>query len=265
MHKPTGIEKVLTLVLLLILGLDCGNEPEANENAKNFLENPSILSLGPENFLQGKYSPQSILTEFRNPGDDRIHYLLPEVYQSYLAMKKAFEADRPPGTKQTLFIVSSFRGFDHQKSIWESKFTGKTKMRVPIKGKTDSEITQLILEYSSAPGTSRHHWGTDFDLNSLDNSYFENDGKGEFLYKWLRKNASKYGFCQPYNDLSFRDSMGYQEEKWHWSYVPIAKSLQNTWLDLHKKGKIKMDGYSGSKILQDLAPIYVRSVSAECI
>ncbi|NJK84501.1 MAG: M15 family metallopeptidase [Saprospiraceae bacterium] len=35
-----------------------------------------------------------------------------------------------------------------------------------------------ILKYSSMPGTSRHHWGTDIDLNSFSNSYFE-QGEGK--------------------------------------------------------------------------------------
>lgn len=101
-----------------------------------------------------------------------------------------FEDSKPSSYKQHIFLVSSFRNFSHQKGIWESKFTGKKAMRVPIKGKSSEEIIGLILEFSSAPGTSRHHWGTDFDLNALDNAYFESNGKGKFLYDWLKENAS---------------------------------------------------------------------------
>ena len=37
------------------------------------------------------------------------------------------------------------------------------------------------------PSTSRHHWGTDLDLNNLNNSYFTS-GKGKKIYKGSEKN-----------------------------------------------------------------------------
>ena len=49
------------------------------------------------------------------------------------------------------------------------------------------------------PSTSRHHWGTDIDLNSLNNSYFSS-GKGLKEYDWLTTNANHYGFYQVYTD-----------------------------------------------------------------
>ncbi len=47
------------------------------------------------------------------------------------------------------------------------------------------------------PGTSRHHWGTEIDLNALNNKWFEN-GKGLKVYQLAYKNAAQYGFHQPY-------------------------------------------------------------------
>jgi len=44
------------------------------------------------------------------------------------------------------------------------------------------------------PTASRHHWGTDVDINSVDPDYFMN-GTGLKEYEWLKKNAYKYGFC----------------------------------------------------------------------
>ncbi|MFM9004881.1 MAG: D-alanyl-D-alanine carboxypeptidase family protein [Flavobacteriales bacterium] len=40
------------------------------------------------------------------------------------------------------------------------------------------------MKFSSMPGTSRHHWGTDIDLNSVEPSYFLS-GKGLLIYQWL--------------------------------------------------------------------------------
>ena len=74
------------------------------------------------------------------------------------------------------------------------------------------------------PSTSRHHWGTDIDINSLEPSYFEG-GKGLQEYQWLVANAPSYGFCQVYSEMGPERPYGYQEEKWHWSYLPISKPL----------------------------------------
>ncbi|WP_442915971.1 M15 family metallopeptidase [Leptospira sp. GIMC2001] len=216
------------------------------------------------NFLQGKFESKNTLREFQNPGDTRIHGLIPEVYNKWIEMLTAFEKEKSPNYKQTMFIVSSFRNYKHQKAIWESKYTGSKPMREPIKGKTPKEIIDLILEFSSAPGTSRHHWGTDFDINSLDNGYFEKGGKGYELYSWMTKNASRFGFCQPYNSLSLRNGVGYHEEKWHWSYRPLASELRNLWIQEFKSGNIKMSDYKGSDVLGDRALDYVSSVALEC-
>ena len=59
------------------------------------------------------------------------------------------------------------------------------------------------------PATSRHHWGTDMDINSVEDDYFK-DGKGKKVYRWLVENASKYGFCQVYSDKkSSKRSLGF--------------------------------------------------------
>lgn len=219
------------------------------------------------NFLQGKYEPSPLLSSFKNPGDTREHYLLPIVLENYRKMIQAFEEDRKtqrPDDKTVVFVVSSFRNFSQQKSIWEGKFSGQRKMREPIAGKSPEQIVQLILEFSSAPGTSRHHWGTDLDINALENSYFEKGGKGEYLYQWLRTNAYKYGFCQPYNALENRGGVGYQEEKWHWSYKPVSSELRRRWIQAYNEGMIRVDGYKGAETLGRSALDYVSSVAEEC-
>ena len=67
------------------------------------------------------------------------------------------------------------------------------------------------------PGTSRHHWGTDIDINSVKKKYFQSQ-KGKLVYQWLQKNAHLYGFFQVYE----KNRGGYHVEEWHWSYLPIS-------------------------------------------
>ena len=87
-----------------------------------------------------------------------------------------------------LKIVSAFRSFSDQKQIWEDKWNGKTLVggkKLNTSLPDPAARARKILEFSSMPGTSRHHWGTDFDLNALDNKYFTNTKEGRRIYDWL--------------------------------------------------------------------------------
>jgi len=83
---------------------------------------------------------------------------------------------------------------------------------------------KMTTKAQEAGGTSRHHWGTDIDLNSFNNKYFES-GKGKKIYDWLTSNASSFGFCQPYTPKGDHRPHGYNEEKWHWSYQPVSQDI----------------------------------------
>ena len=142
----------------------------------------------------------------------------------FIAFKDMFEAAKKDGIK--LQIRSATRNFNYQKGIWERKWTGATPLsdgtNVAKDLNSPKEKALKILEYSSMPGTSRHHWGTDIDLNSFSNTFFE-AGEGKKIYDWLQKNASTYGFCQPYTAKGPHRPNGYNEEKWHWTYQPLRQ------------------------------------------
>jgi zinc D-Ala-D-Ala carboxypeptidase len=129
-------------------------------------------------------------------------------YNSFQIMAEAARADGVD-----LVIISGYRSFFRQKSIWDRKWDLLNNL-------SDSLKVLKILEFSSMPGISRHHWGTDIDLNSLENEYFQT-GYGLKVYNWLVKNALVYGFFQPYTDKEGGRN-GFEEEKWHWSYFPLA-------------------------------------------
>ncbi|MGB1316965.1 MAG: M15 family metallopeptidase, partial [Flavobacteriales bacterium] len=142
---------------------------------------------------------------------------------------EAFQRMRTAAAKDgvALRIMSAARSFNHQKRIWEGKWNG-TRL---VEGKNmktafpdPSDRARVIMKYSSMPGTSRHHWGTDIDINSFNPSYF-GSGKGKKEYDWLVNNAHKFGFCQTYTKKDKERPNGYEEEKWHWTYLPIATPL----------------------------------------
>ena len=133
---------------------------------------------------------------------EKIH---PEVYDPLIDMIKAAQKDNIK-----LSVVSAFRSYQRQKQIWENKWGNRPN--------DDIHHAKNILKWSAFPGTSRHHWGTDVDFNSVETAYWKSK-EGEKVHKWLQNNAPKYGFCQTYDDGR---QHGYNSEPWHWSYMPVA-------------------------------------------
>lgn len=172
--------------------------------------------------------------------------------ETYKAFKKMWRAARRDG--HDLIIISATRNFRHQARIWNRKWEGSGFG-------SGAERARQILRYSSMPGTSRHHWGTDLDINALNNAYFES-GKGAEIYTWMQENAADYGFFQPYSAYNNYRDTGYREEKWHWSYFPLAGDLQRAYE--HTVGYKDIRGFRGSEYAPVLEVInnYVRSVAA---
>lgn len=183
-----------------------------------------------------------------------------EAYTAYLELYRAAKKDGI-----SLIIKSATRNFDYQKGIWERKWTGK---QILSDGTNAADIADLkkraleILQYSSMPGTSRHHWGTDIDLNAFNNGYFES-GEGLKVYNWLTANAPAYGFCQPYTSKS-NGRTGYNEEKWHWSYMPLSKPLTQFAEQQLKNENIT--GFLGADTASDIDVVhnYVLGIADVC-
>lgn len=147
-------------------------------------------------------------------------YMRREAYESFKAMHAAALQE---GFE--IRIQSATRNFDYQKGIWTAKWKQLSAKKKTYM--TDYDKARTILLFTSMPGTSRHHWGTDIDLNQLTDAYF-NSGKGKEIYNWLQMHASEYGFCQVYGPKGVERSTGYEEEKWHWSYMPLSGPYLST-------------------------------------
>lgn len=212
--------------------------------------------------LMGKVKPASD-TNFVEI--DEKYTAKPNIYlrkQAYISFCKMYAAAKKEGV--TLNVISAFRSNYHQQLIWEGKWTGKRKVggeQLNLTIKDTIIRAKTILKFSSMPGSSRHHWGTDVDVYSLNNSSFDN-GQGLKTYQWLKANAVIYGFCQVY---SADRTIGYNEEKWHWSYLPIATPMLEEF-----KQQIKLsdfNSFKGSQTAKDLNIIedYVFGISEECL
>ena len=97
-------------------------------------------------------------------------------------------------------VVSSYRGYDHQNRIWERKYNRNIN-----NGLSPQESINKIIEYSTIPGTSRHHWGTDLDIidanvaqpsSVLQPRHFEENGCYRKLKLWMDEHANAFGFYQ---------------------------------------------------------------------
>ncbi len=243
-------------VLLILIGLTflgCNsNQNSSTENRRTEAasQTDSLNVDVTSNFVTGQFDFRSHedFTEITSQhGYDDI-YLQQETYKAF---KKMFEAAQKDGISLT--IISGTRNFAAQKSIWDRKWQNS---------EADSALAKAmeILEYSSMPMTSRHHWGTDIDINDLNNSYFES-GQGQKEYEWLKANANEFGFYQPYTNKSLNGRMGYNEEKWHWSYMPLA----GPYLAYYNRHVTNSDisGFEGSQLADDIDMVgnYVNGVS----
>ncbi|MDH4263366.1 MAG: M15 family metallopeptidase [Spirochaetia bacterium] len=230
-----------------------------------------------------KKSILEILSGKFNPSEDSTYDIVPLQYATQtglyihgevlMAFEEMAQAAQKNGFK--IYINSAIRDFNSQKYIWESKFNGQRLVEGQDLKKTyPNEITRVlkILEYSSMPGTSRHHWGTDIDLGynkninqMLTNSAFES-GEGLKFYSWMEKNAAKYGFCQPYKESPEKRNSnlkyGYHEEKWHWSYKPLSAKYFKIYRDQAKK--LVPKGFAGSSYGENFYMDYVQNIHKDC-
>ena len=222
-----------------------------------------------ELYLSGHFNPaqhksfvelRSIGLEVSRPG----LYLRREAATALHEMEQAFHRDHPQIEWR---VISATRNWSDQSAIWGAKWSGKRLVdgaKLNLRYRDPIERGRVILRYSSMPGTSRHHWGSDLDLNSLENSYFEG-GNGAILYHWLRQHASEYGFCQPYSAGRQR---GYNEEKWHWSYRPLASIFLADWRTSFEKKPEQLNAkgkFPGSESVINMAPEYVISIDQSCL
>jgi len=229
--KETTIKKVKPENILL--------EKKENEMIKQ-----TSREIEMKNFLIGKFQ----LNEHSNfvLVDKKYHnksemYLQKETLKSFIKMRDAAEKDGI-----TLTIVSGTRSFNSQKSIWERKYKINK-----AEGLSDIANIKKIMLWSSMPSTSRHHWGTDIDINGFDKYFDGKNEKSNNEYKWLVNNASKFGFCQVYTEKgNEKRHTGYNEEKWHWSYMPLSSE----YLKQYKQHITYTDinGFSASKFAKEL-------------
>ena len=142
-----------------------------------------------------------------------------EAYHAFTDMR---DAARKDGIE--IQIVSSYRSFARQKAIFERKY-----QRFSEEGLAPIDAIDKIIEYSTIPGTSRHHWATDIDITDgnaktegdvLVPGKFESGGPFAALKEWMDAYATTFDFHLVYTDTPGR--RGFKYEPWHYSYAPLS-------------------------------------------
>ena len=186
-------------------------------------------SLVPDSLLLGRYKLEMSREDF----------------QLQPAAAIAFQNLRAAALKDSIVIkvVSSFRDYATQKRIWNRKYK-----RFTAEGMQPETAIEKIIEYSTLPGTSRHHWGTEIDLvlgnievegDVLLEEHFHQGGPYEKLRLWMEKNASTYGFTLVYTNNEERK--GFHYEPWHYSYAPLSISYLNRYRENYLLQEMALD------------------------
>lgn len=206
-----------------------------------------------KDFLMGKYNYTKDTSFIKVPNQfTRSNvYLKKETYNAFQNMR---QAALKAGI--VLTIISGTRSFHDQRYKWELKWRNSEFANI----KNVKQKATKLLRWWSMPSTSRHHWGTDIDLNNMKVAYYRTI-EGKKLYNWLVVNAPKYGFHQPF---TANRPNGYQEEKWHWSYVPLSVKYVRAYL---KQVSISdISGFLGFNAAKDVDVIknWVLAVNPRC-
>lgn len=176
-----------------------------------------------------------------------------------------------------LRVLSGFRAFERQLSIWNRKVAGELALLdsearpLDVATMSDAEIVFAILRWSALPGASRHHWGTDLDIYDaaacppgyqVELVPAEVDDAGMFgpMHRWLDQRIAAggaQGFFRPYD----QDRGGVAPERWHLSHAPSAAAFQQRLTAALLRDAIgRADLRLRDTVLDHLDPIFDRFV-----
>ena len=181
--------------------------------------------------------------------------------------KAAFLKMKAAAAKEGLMIevVSAYRSFQRQKEIFERKYK-----RFTNQGMSPEAAIDKIIEYSTIPGTSRHHWGTDIDIidggaqprpsSVLQPEHFHGSGPFCKLKDWLNIHANSFGFYEVYTNNANRK--GFKYEPWHFSYKPISLPMLQAYKQLDVKQILQDEAIEGADFFTDT---FIEKYTAENI
>ena len=154
-----------------------------------------------DNLLPADYSPELTAVENGQYFDSRAADALNE----FIAAAKA--------EGLTVYITSSFRGYDTQEYL----FNKKVSEYISPEGSREAAIekAKTIVAY---PGTSEHQLGLACDIVDKYYSSMNETLESTALSQWMAGHSAEYGFILRY-PKNTTDITGVMFEPWHYRYV----------------------------------------------
>jgi LAS superfamily LD-carboxypeptidase LdcB len=221
-------------------------------------------------FLRPAFAQESAEEIVSFPEAELVGQQRPELFGDGFNLRReaatAFDAMRTAAAKEgiQMYSISSYRTYDHQKKIWDRKFS---QMKKDFPG--EAEVILEIIRYSTIPGTSRHHWGTDLDIidtgkpqppDVLAAPHFQPGGVFQDLYAWLNQNAQRYGFYKVYTNDPQRPGFAY--EPWHWSYAALSIPMLEQYTRMNWRARVAVKDLVG---VNALTPEFLQRYEQEWI
>lgn len=166
----------------------------------------NLLLVNKYNYLDKDYEPENLwnVKNWYSFGSNKI---VEEVYDAFIDM---YTDAKEEGL--SIIITSGFRTYDTQEELYE-EYQDEL-------GKEEAD------RVAARPGFSEHQTGLCIDVMNYTSTMEDFEETQEF--KWMQKNAYKYGFILRYpKDKEY--ITGYDYESWHYRYVgkDVAKEINN--------------------------------------
>ena len=186
-------------------------------NPKQIKNDSDILAMPTQNFrLSKNYAPPG-LKAISGGG-----YLRREAAKKFNAMRSRMASEG-----LTVYPVSAYRSYGTQVYTYNKRVSAYGVRRADT--------------MSARPGHSEHQTGLAVDI--LQVSYIAPLSRANFQqtkqYKWLCKNAHKYGFILRY-PKGYEHVTGYIYEPWHWRYIGVKAASK-----MKKEGIATFEEYCG--------------------
>lgn len=206
-HKNNEEETPKNVVAITNVGADYEHYTNTKETD---IDKDILMLVNKYNYLSKNYEPENIV-DVKNWYCYGEAQLREEAYDAFINMFNAAKKD-----DVTLIINSGYRNYKQQDETYQDFYE--------IYGEDEAN------KIAARPGFSEHQTGLSIDLTSYDetaDNSFENTNE----FKWLQKNAYKYGFILRYPKNKEKIT-GYDYESWHYRYVGIEVATKIKDLDI---------------------------------
>ena len=165
---------------------------------KSDLSKGNLVLVNKFNQLSSDYTPENVVAISNYYSYDG-NSITETVYEAYKNMWYAAKKE-----DLTLIVTSSYRDYETQEYLW-NKYA-------------DTNSEEYADSVSARAGFSEHQTGLALDIVTYNTVMNDFENTDEF--KWLQKNAHKYGFILRY-PKNKTDLTGYDYESWHYRYVGV--------------------------------------------